>query len=125
MPGTDKVGTNAQALIRELRAMREANKNNKALIFTQFSDSIKFLAAQLSDAGFAYRTISGSMPMKQRAAAIDAFQKDPPTTVRSPPSEVVSPSSVRHTRGGCSGVTCARACRCSSCRCAAVRWAST
>ena len=34
-----------------------------------------------SEEGFGFRTISGSMPLKQRDAAIQAFQKDPPTTV--------------------------------------------
>jgi hypothetical protein len=30
--------------------------------------------------GFGFRTISGSMPLNQRDKAIQAFQKDPPTT---------------------------------------------
>ena len=62
--------------------MRAKDPNNKALIFTQYGDTIKYLAKKLRLAGFEYRTISGSMPMKQRAAAIEAFQRDPPTTVR-------------------------------------------
>jgi superfamily II DNA or RNA helicase len=35
----------------------------------------------LPEEGFGFRTVSGSMPLKQRAEAIAAFQKDPPTTV--------------------------------------------
>lgn len=62
--------------------MRGADANNKALIFTQYNDTIKYLGKKLEAAGFAFRTISGSMAMKQRSAAIEAFQRDPPTTVR-------------------------------------------
>ena len=36
----------------------------------------------LLPSGFGYRFISGAMPLNQRTRAIDAFQKDPPTTVR-------------------------------------------
>lgn len=66
----------------QLTRMHAADKSNKALIFTQYNDTIRYLGDKLRAAGFAYRTISGSMPMKQRAAAIEAFQRDPPTTVR-------------------------------------------
>jgi hypothetical protein len=71
-----------QKLVEELGKMRAAGGSNKALIFTQYNETLKYLAGKLSEAGFAYRTISGGMPMKQRAAAIEAFQKDPPTTAR-------------------------------------------
>ena len=70
-----------QTLIAELRKMRAADAANKALIFTQYNETIKYLGTKLEAAGFAYRTISGSMAMKQRSAAIEAFQRDPPTTV--------------------------------------------
>lgn len=78
-----------QTLVAELRKMRSADAANKALIFTQYNETIKYLGAKLEAAGFAYRTISGSMAMKQRAAAIEAFQRDPPTTVRTPPCHLV------------------------------------
>lgn len=52
-----------------------------ALIFSQFNSTLEWLATRLVENGFSYRSISGSMPLKQRAKAIDAFQKDPPTTV--------------------------------------------
>ena len=51
------------------------------MIFSQFNSTLEWLATRLVENGFSYRSISGSMPLKQRAKAIDAFQKDPPTTV--------------------------------------------
>lgn len=61
--------------------MHASDSGNKALIFTQFNDTLEFVAKQLQQNGFTCRCISGKMPMKQRAAAIEAFQSDPPTTV--------------------------------------------
>lgn len=81
---TLSVGARAQELVAQLTRMHAADKSNKALIFTQYNDTIRYLGDKLRAAGFAYRTISGSMPMKQRAAAIEAFQRDPPTTVCPP-----------------------------------------
>lgn len=70
-----------QVLIQHLQAMHAADPSNKALIFTQYKESVSVLAQRLASVGFSHRTISGSMPMKQRAAAIDAFQYDGGTTV--------------------------------------------
>jgi superfamily II DNA or RNA helicase len=70
-----------QALVKELRAMRDESANNKALIFSQFNSTLAWLQRRLPEEGFGFRTISGSMPLKQRDKAIQAFQKDPPTTV--------------------------------------------
>jgi hypothetical protein len=70
-----------QALLRELKKMREEDATAKALVFSQFASTIEFMKERLTEEGFGYRTISGSMPLNKRAAAIEAFQKDPPTTV--------------------------------------------
>ena len=45
------------------------------------STTLEWLKLRLTQEGFGYRTISGSMPLGQRTKAIEAFQKDPPTTV--------------------------------------------
>ena len=45
------------------------------------STTLDWLKLRLTEEGFGYRTISGSMPLSQRTEAIEAFQKDPPTTV--------------------------------------------
>ena len=70
-----------RALVAELTKMRNADASNKALVFSQFNSTLAWLQRRLPEAGFGYRTISGSMPLAKRAAAIAAFQKDPPTTV--------------------------------------------
>lgn len=53
----------------------------KCLIFSQYSSTLSALGAHLASAGYNYRTITGAMSMKNRKAAIEAFQNDPPTTV--------------------------------------------
>ena len=70
-----------QVLVEQLRLMHSSDASNKALIFTQFNDTLEFVAKKLQENGFKCRCISGKMPMKLRAAAIKAFQSDPPTTV--------------------------------------------
>ena len=73
-------------------------------LFSQFNGTLEWLKTRLTEEGFGFRTsaslpcfckdfrklltlayaraVNGSMPLKQRAKAIDAFQNDPPTTVR-------------------------------------------
>jgi len=70
-----------QALLKELRKMRRSDPTAKALIFSQYTSTIEWLKLRLTLEGFGHRHISGSMPLKQRAKAIQAFQADPPTTV--------------------------------------------
>ena len=50
-------------------------------LFLFLSSTLEWLKGRLTAEGFGYRTICGSMPLKQRTQAIEAFQKDPPTTV--------------------------------------------
>ena len=80
-PAVIQSDSKLRALVAELRAMRAANGANKALIFSQFTSTLRWLQTRLPEEGFGFRTVSGSMPLKQRAEAIAAFQKDPPTTV--------------------------------------------
>ncbi|GAX72705.1 hypothetical protein CEUSTIGMA_g161.t1 [Chlamydomonas eustigma] len=70
-----------RALLVELRKMRAADASAKALVFSQYNTTLEWLKTRLTDEGFGFRTINGSMPMKQRTKAIEAFQNDPPTTV--------------------------------------------
>ncbi len=64
-----------RVLLSELKAMREADETAKALVFSQFNSTLEWLKTRLTEEGFGYRTISGSMPLPKRAAAIEAFQK--------------------------------------------------
>jgi SWI/SNF-related matrix-associated actin-dependent regulator of chromatin subfamily A3 len=80
-PNSVHMRTKIDVLVEQLRAMHEADANNKALVFTQFNDTLHLVKQQLEEHGFGCRSICGKMPMRQRAAAIEAFQSDPPTTV--------------------------------------------
>ena len=47
--------------------MREREPSAKALVFSQFASTIDWLKVKLQEQGFGYRTISGSMTLKQRS----------------------------------------------------------
>lgn len=47
----------------------------QVLIFSQFMQTIAWLKVEFKKQGINYRFISGDMPMKKRAQAIEAFQK--------------------------------------------------
>ena len=47
--------------------MREDDPSAKALIFTQFNATLEWLMLRLTQEGYGYRTISGSMPLKKRS----------------------------------------------------------
>ncbi len=51
----------------QLADMRERDPTAKALIFTQFNSTLEWLMARLTEEGYSYRTISGSMPLKKRS----------------------------------------------------------
>eukprot|EP01018_Ginkgo_biloba_P003463 Gb_33548 [translate_table: standard] len=70
-----------KTLLSDLAKSREEEKGAKVLIFSQFTQTIAWLKNEFKKQGINYRFISGDMPMKKRAQAIEAFQKDPPTTV--------------------------------------------
>ena len=58
----------------QLAAMRERDPSAKALIFTQFNSTLQWLMQRLTAEGYGYRTISGSMPMKQRSKVCPCMQ---------------------------------------------------
>eukprot|EP00775_Hariotina_reticulata_P009723 gene9723-9882_t len=68
-------------LKQELAAMHAADPTSKALIFSSFQPTVDHLKQELPKWGFAFRFINGGMAMPSRTRAIEAFQKDPPTTV--------------------------------------------
>lgn len=53
----------------------------KCIVFSQFTTTLNWLKKELPRRGFQFRTLSGSMTLKQRAAALRDFQNDPPTTL--------------------------------------------
>ncbi|KAG0572879.1 hypothetical protein KC19_VG131700 [Ceratodon purpureus] len=70
-----------KTLLADLTKVRKEHDGAKVLIFSQFMQTIAWLKVEFRKQGINYRFISGDMPMKKRAQAIEAFQKDPPTTV--------------------------------------------
>ena len=54
----------------QLATMRTRDPAAKALVFTQFSGTLNWLAQRLQEEGYGYRTISGSMPLKKRAQVL-------------------------------------------------------
>ena len=70
-----------EKLIEELKEARDKDPSSKSLVFSQYSSTLKFLEKELPKHGFEYRTLTGSMSMKQRAKALHDFQKTPPTTI--------------------------------------------
>jgi SNF2 family DNA or RNA helicase len=43
----------------------------QALVFSQYTNTLDWLKQRLPEEGFGYRTITGSMPLKQRSKAIE------------------------------------------------------
>ncbi|KAL3701101.1 hypothetical protein R1sor_019123 [Riccia sorocarpa] len=76
-----QMNSKLKTLLADLDKVREENPGAKVLIFSQFMQTIAWLKGEFKKQNITYRFISGDMPMKKRAQAIEAFQKDPPTTV--------------------------------------------
>lgn len=68
-------------LVEELKRAQDSDPTSKSLVFTHFNTTLDCLKKELPKHGFEFRTLSGSMSMKQRAKALHDFQADPPTTV--------------------------------------------
>ncbi|CAJ1949446.1 unnamed protein product [Cylindrotheca closterium] len=68
-------------LIEQLKQARDTDPTSKSLVFSQFNSTLEWLKQELPAHGFQFRTLAGSMTMKQRAKALHDFQADPPTTI--------------------------------------------
>jgi SNF2 family DNA or RNA helicase len=68
-------------LIRELKRARDNDPTSKSLVFSQYNSTLNWLKQELPKHAFEFRTLSGSMSMKQRAKSLHDFQADPPTTI--------------------------------------------
>lgn len=69
------------ALIKELKLARDKDPTSKSLVFSQYNSTLEWLKLELPNHGFQFRTLCGSMSMKQRAKSLHDFQADPPTTI--------------------------------------------
>jgi SNF2 family DNA or RNA helicase len=70
-----------KVLLTDLRQIRKESKKAKVLIFSQFNETLDRLKTGLTEKGYQYRTLTGSMSRAQRSKALSDFQQDPPTTV--------------------------------------------
>ena len=70
-----------KVLISNLEAIKKEKPKEKALVFTTWSTTMKWLQKELPKRGFKIRTITGGMTMVARRRALEAFQSDPPTTI--------------------------------------------
>lgn len=57
------------------------DQEEKVIVFSQYTDTINLLAAEMMGKGISYETLTGQDDMNTRQAAIDKFQKDPETKV--------------------------------------------
>ncbi len=74
--------TKFERLLVELKRIRDDEPDSKSLVFSQFSSTLQWIMKQeLPKHGLIFRTLSGDMPMTQRAKALREFQQDPPTTI--------------------------------------------
>jgi len=70
-----------RVLLEKLETIRDTDASSKSLVFSQYNSTLNYLQTELPKHGFQFRTLQGSMSMKQRAKALKDFQSDPPTTV--------------------------------------------
>jgi SNF2 family DNA or RNA helicase len=64
------------ALILQLRVVREQDPRTKSLVFSGFTKSIRILETRLREEGFSFAVLHGSMTAPQRKAALDRFIND-------------------------------------------------
>jgi SNF2 family DNA or RNA helicase len=79
--GAQQLDSKFKVLLKELALVRSQDPTAKSLVFSQFTQTIEALKPRLLAAGFQWRSLSGSMTLKHRAAALEEFQSDPPTTI--------------------------------------------
>jgi len=68
-------------LLKELEKIRTEEPGSKCLVFSRFTSTLHCMKQELPKHGFQFRTLSGDMPMSQRAKSLREFQSDPLTTV--------------------------------------------
>lgn len=72
LPETRIESSKLKAFVELMRELVAAG--HRALVFSQFVDVLKLAAAALDAESITYRYLDGSTPLKQRSAAVDAFQ---------------------------------------------------
>lgn len=75
-----KSSAKVETLIQLLTELRTKDPTEKSVIFSQFSQMLTCLQAPLTEAGFHFVRLDGSMSVKKRQAALTAFQSREPTS---------------------------------------------
>jgi SWI/SNF-related matrix-associated actin-dependent regulator of chromatin subfamily A3 len=73
---TETKSSKTEALLKILQATLK-NDGSKVIIFSQWTSFLTVIQRQLTEAGYAYTRIDGSMNMAQRDAAIRSLDHDP------------------------------------------------
>jgi SNF2 family DNA or RNA helicase len=83
MPSEDMIhfGSKLKVLIKELRKLRRENSSTKALVFTQFHESMELIKKSLEAESIHYSSIEGHMTMQRRKKNMEMFSDDPDCSV--------------------------------------------
>lgn len=68
-----------EAIARDIE--NAVDQEEKVIVFSQYTDTINLLAAEMMGKGISYETLTGQDDMDERQAAVDKFQSDPETKV--------------------------------------------
>lgn len=71
-----EMASKCKMLMKKLKEVREDDPSAKSLVFSHFQPSIEFMKTKLTEAGYTFRTLSGSMSRAQRTKALEDFQND-------------------------------------------------
>ena len=69
-----EMNAKCKMLLTKLKEVREEDPSAKSLIFSHFQSTIEWLKGKLSAAGYTFRTLAGSMGLKERTKALQDFQ---------------------------------------------------
>ncbi|PRP83549.1 putative DNA repair helicase rad5,16 [Planoprotostelium fungivorum] len=73
--------TKMRILISGLFDMQRNNREDKAVVFSQWTSMLDLIGPKLDDAGFKYLRFDGTLSMSQRQRVLDQFSADPTAKV--------------------------------------------
>lgn len=76
----DTKSSKTEALMKIVTAAHQ-NSGSKIVIFSQWTSFLNIIQAQVQEANYRFTRIDGTMPAKQRDAAMTALEKDPAVTI--------------------------------------------
>lgn len=73
--------TKINQLLVDLKALRNRGDGSKAVIFSQFRDTMNAIASRLDDEGIPFASVDGTSTPAARKVALNLFNNDPEVTV--------------------------------------------